>query len=113
MLLFGRKLSKQAISIISPGAVLISFVLSLGAVVQLSALPEKLHQVVLFEWLPLLKVDIGYLLDPLSSVMILVVTGIGFLIHVYATGYMAHEHGPRHGGFYRFFGYLNLFVFFM
>src|SRR6185295_17864669 len=56
---------------------------------------------------------IGFLLDPLSSVMILVVTGIGFLIHVYATGYMAHEHGPRHGGFYRFFGYLNLFVFFM
>ena len=45
--------------------------------------------------------------------MILVVTGVGFLIHVYATGYMAHEHGPRHGGFYRFFGYLNLFVFFM
>ena len=40
--------------------------------------------------------------------MILVVTGVGFLIHVYSTGYMAHE-----GGFYRFFGYLNLFVFFM
>src|SRR5947208_9034302 len=52
--------------------------------------------------------DWGFLLDPLSSVMILVVTGIGFLIHVYAVGYMAHE-----GGFYRFFGYLNLFVFFM
>src|SRR5208337_3608920 len=46
--------------------------------------------------------------DPLSSVMILVVTGVGFLIHVYSTGYMAHDNG-----FYRFFGYLNLFVFFM
>jgi NADH-quinone oxidoreductase subunit L len=52
--------------------------------------------------------DWGFLLDPLSSVMILVVTGIGFLIHVYSTGYMAHDNG-----YYRFFGYLNLFVFFM
>ena len=52
--------------------------------------------------------DWGFLLDPLSSVMILVVTGIGFLIHVYATGYMDHDNG-----YYRFFGYLNLFVFFM
>ena len=52
--------------------------------------------------------DWGFLLDPLSSVMILVVTGIGFLIHVYSTGYMDHDNG-----YYRFFGYLNLFVFFM
>src|SRR4030088_3186791 len=52
--------------------------------------------------------DWGFLLDPLSSIMILVVTGVGFLIHVYATGYMAHE-----GGFYRFFGYLNFFIFSM
>ena len=47
-------------------------------------------------------------IDPLSAVMILVVTGVGFLIHVYSTGYMAHE-----GGYYRFFGYLNLFMFAM
>jgi NADH-quinone oxidoreductase subunit L len=52
--------------------------------------------------------DWGFQLDPLSAVMILVVTGVGFLIHVYATGYMAHE-----GGYYRFFGYLNLFMFAM
>ena len=48
------------------------------------------------------------LLDPLSAVMLCVVTGVGFLIHVYSTGYMAHE-----GGYYRFFGYLNLFMFSM
>src|SRR5207248_2887024 len=54
------------------------------------------------------QMDWGFLLDPLSSVMILVITGIGFLIHVYSTGYMAHDNG-----YYRFFGYLNLFVFFM
>src|SRR5947208_15541368 len=55
-----------------------------------------------------LTADWGFLLDPLSAVMILVVTGIGFLIHVYSVGYMAHDNG-----YYRFFGYLNLFVFFM
>src|SRR5881296_3875155 len=52
--------------------------------------------------------DWGYLLDPLSCVMVLVVTGVGFLIHVYSIGYMGHE-----GGYYRFFGYMNLFMFSM
>ena len=50
----------------------------------------------------------GFYLDQLSMVMVLVVTGVGFLIHIYSVGYMAHE-----GGFYRFFAYLNLFMFFM
>ena len=50
----------------------------------------------------------GYQLDPLSAVMILVVTGVGFLIHVYSTGYMWEE-----SGYYRFFSYLNLFMFAM
>ncbi len=108
MLFFGRRLSKAAISIICPGAVGVSLLLSIAAVIQLAGLKEKIHQVTLFPWLPLMKVDMAYLLDPLSSVMILVVTGIGFLIHVYSVGYMGHE-----GGYYRFFGYLNLFVFFM
>jgi NADH-quinone oxidoreductase subunit L len=50
----------------------------------------------------------GFLFDPLTAVMVGIVTGVGFLIHVYSTGYMAHE-----GGYYRFFGYLNLFMFSM
>src|ERR1044071_1819797 len=50
----------------------------------------------------------GFYLDQLSMIMVLVVTGVGFLIHVYSVGYMAHE-----GGYYRFFAYLNLFMFFM
>src|SRR6516225_8856012 len=50
----------------------------------------------------------GFYLDQLSMVMVLVVTGVGFLIHIYAVGYMGHE-----GGYYRFFAYLNLFMFFM
>jgi NADH-quinone oxidoreductase subunit L len=111
---------KTLIKFICPGAVLLSFVFSVGAVMQLSALPERTHQIIQFNWiaglpvhmangqLATFQVDWGFLLDPLSSVMILVVTGIGFLIHVYATGYMDHDNG-----YYRFFGYLNLFVFFM
>jgi NADH-quinone oxidoreductase subunit L len=50
----------------------------------------------------------GFYLDQLSTVMVLVVTGVGFLIHIYSVGYMGHE-----GGYYRFFAYLNLFMFFM
>jgi NADH-quinone oxidoreductase subunit L len=87
---------------------------------QLSQQAHKVQEVINFTWiaglpfhmsngqLALFQMDWGFLLDPLSSVMILVVTGIGFLIHVYSTGYMAHDNG-----YYRFFGYLNLFVFFM
>jgi len=108
------------VSLLCPGMVLASFLLSLGAVLQLTAKAEKFHEVVQFTWIAglpfkmstgataLFSADWGFLLDPLSSVMILVVTGIGFLIHVYSIGYMAHD-----GGYYRFFAYLNLFVFFM
>src|SRR5262249_16746774 len=52
--------------------------------------------------------DAGLLLDPLSAIWLLFVTGVGMLIHIYSTGYMAHE-----AGYYRFFGYLNLFMFSM
>src|SRR5260370_41741555 len=52
--------------------------------------------------------DWGFLLARISAVMALVVTGVGFLIHVYSIGYMGHE-----GGYYRFFGYMNLFMFSM
>ncbi len=112
--------AKFLISLFCPGMVLLSFLLSVAAAVQLSALPEKAHQVIQFTWMAGLPfrlaggsmatfaADWGFLLDPLSAVMILVVTGVGFLIHVYSIGYMAHD-----GGYYRFFGYLNLFVFFM
>ena len=108
------------VSLFCPGMVLLSFIFSAGAVLQLSQAPERIHQVIQFTWLAGLPfhmadgrlatftADWGFLLDPLSAVMILVVTGIGFLIHVYSVGYMSHDNG-----YYRFFGYLNLFVFFM
>jgi NADH-quinone oxidoreductase subunit L len=105
---------------ICPSLVLISFLLSVGAVWQLAQTPGRSHELILFTWIAGLpfqlagggaatfQADWGFLLDPLSSVMILVVSGIGFIIHVYSVGYMAHDQG-----YYRFFGYLNLFVFFM
>jgi NADH-quinone oxidoreductase subunit L len=111
---------KFLVSLICPGMVLLSFIFSAGAVVQLAQTPTRVHQVIQFTWLAGMPfhtttgalarfgADWGFLLDPLSAVMILVVTGVGFLIHVYSVGYMAHD-----GGYYRFFGYLNLFVFFM
>ncbi len=120
MLFFGRKLKNDVINALCVGSVFISFIFSAGSFLQLLSLPQdnRIAINVLFEWLPAVPfhmldgrianfvADWGFQLDPLSAVMILVVTGVGFLIHVYSTGYMAHE-----GGYYRFFGYLNLFMF--
>src|SRR5262245_24645675 len=112
--LVGPRLSKRAVSIVACGVVLLAFVVSAVAVVELSGLPVEDRHVTteIGTWLPLgevgakdLTVSWGFTLDPLSSVMILIVTGVGFLIHVYATGYMAHEEG-----FSRFFTYMNLFL---
>jgi NADH-quinone oxidoreductase subunit L len=122
MLFFGKRLPNGGVSVLCVGSVGLSFVYALGAVFQLLAAdPEhRVFQKVLFEWLtpgPMQMTgghtirfiaDWGYLLDPLSCVMVLVVTGVGFLIHVYSIGYMGHE-----GGYYRFFGYMNLFMFAM
>jgi NADH-quinone oxidoreductase subunit L len=120
--LVGKKLPKPAVATIAAGAVLIAFIFAAGAVYQLTQLPveERSHNVVLYHWIDggpahtksgdveRFSVDWGFLLDPLSAVMVLVVTGIGFLIHVYSAGYMYEE-----DGFYRFFAYLNLFMFSM
>src|SRR5438477_611969 len=122
MLLFGKRLPNSGVSVLCVGSVGLSFLYAVGAVLQLlAAEPDhRFFQKVLFEWLtpgPMqmtgghairFVADWGYLLDPLSCVMVLVVTGVGFLIHVYSIGYMGHE-----GGYYRFFGYMNLFMFAM
>src|SRR5438132_514345 len=120
--LFGKRMSKTVVGVIACTLVFISFIFSAGAVFQLLQLDSahRSHTVKLYEWInagpahtsegPLARfqADWGFLLDPLSSVMILVVTGVGFLIHIYSTGYMHDE-----DGFYRFFAYLNLFMFSM
>ncbi len=118
----GKKLPKKMIDFMACGLVGLSFLFSLAAVRQLLELPahERLVKIDLFTWIAAglgelrsgglapFQLSWGFQLDPLSSVMILVVTGIGFLIHIYSIGYMAHE-----GGYYRFFAYLNLFMFSM
>ena len=121
MLLVGRRLSRALVSWLCCGTVGLSFLLSLGVLRELLRLPgERVQEVILFTWLPSMpaltdvgawanfQVEWGYLVDPLSTLMILVVSGVGFLIHVYSIGYMAHE-----GGYHRYFGYLNLFMFMM
>jgi NADH-quinone oxidoreductase subunit L len=121
MLFIGRILPKVAVSFLCVGSVFLAFIHAAGAVFELisRAPDQRVFQQILFEWVtpgvmpaagsiaPFIA-DWGYLLDPLSCVMVLVVSGVGFLIHVYSIGYMAHE-----GGYYRFFGYLNLFMFAM
>ncbi len=108
MAIFARGRWKRAVSVFCPGMVLLSFVWSAAAVMTLSHEPARVHQVILASWLPPMGAEWGIYLDPLSAVMILIVTGIGFLIHLYSVGYMAHE-----SGYARYFGCLNLFVFFM
>ncbi len=130
MFFFGRKLDKKAVNAFCVGTVVIAFAWSCLAVWQYTQTWQPAHdngpyQTILYTWLGTgdaqhgitltgahgpfqFNADAGFLLDPLSSIWLLFVTGIGMLIHIYSIGYMAHE-----GGYYRFFGYLNLFMFSM
>ena len=103
----GKKLSKGIVPIIGAGSILASFAIALLIFFQLGDEPV---QVKVFEWFAAgkLNVDFAFMIDQLSVVFLLIITGIGFLIHVYSAGYMHDD-----DGFTRFFSYLNLFVFFM
>jgi NADH-quinone oxidoreductase subunit L len=111
--LFGKKIKNEAV-IGGLGTLMVacSFLVSCGILFQLMGLPaeQRVFEKVLFTWIQAgpFKADIGFLVDPLSAIMILVVTGVGSLIHLYSIGYM---HGEE--GFYRYFTYLNLFTFSM
>jgi len=111
--LFGRKLRNETlIGALGSGTVGIAFLLACAMFMQMlgSPIDERSHIVTLFPWISAgaLTVGFSYQVDQLSIVMMLIVTGVGFLIHVYAIGYM---HGDP--GFWRFFAYLNLFIFAM
>src|SRR5437867_4190943 len=128
MFFFGRKLQKQAVDAVCVGVVVLAFLLACGAVWQYTGYahdnPGRPYEKILYTWLGSdtghlnfvkkdgspapFHADAGFLLDPLSAIWLLFVTGVGMLIHIDSTGYMAHE-----GGYYRFFGYLNLFMFSM
>ena len=116
-----RSFSKRTAGLVATGAMAIAFLLSATAFIQLLGSTERYYKVTVASWIPPIPLEtangIGsfevpwaFTLDPLSGMMLLVVTGIGFLIHVYSIGYIDHE--PR-GGVARFFCYLNLFCFFM
>ena len=103
-------LSKSLIGFIGSGVILISFLISVSIFLALGNDPVKSHEIFLFDWISAgtLQVPLSFLVDPLSSIMLLIITGIGFLIHIYSIGYMHDD-----AGFGKFFSYLNLFIFFM
>ena len=114
---FGKRLSW----LVACSTMAVAGLLSIIAFVQLLGTEARLYEVTVATWIPPISLEtatgIGtfevpwaFRLDPLSAMMILVVTGIGFLIHVYSIGYMAHE---SRGAYARYFCYLNLFCFFM
>jgi len=110
--LFGKRFPKALVNTIALGSTALSFAYALWASAQFLALPAV--QVPYVEtygtWMASgsFAVHWGFWLDQLSFVMLLVVTGVGFVIHIFSVGYMAEE-----GGYYRYFAYLNLFMFFM
>src|SRR3982751_2576070 len=107
--LLGRRFSKNAVSAVAVGSVLLAFLWVIRTLMGVGSLEEPYVEKY-YTWMASGNFSIGvdFMVDRLSAVMLLVVTGVGLLIHIYAVGYMAHE-----GGFYRFFAYLNLFMFFM
>lgn len=107
----GRKyLSKTLIGIIGCGTVLASFVLSIWVFMQVKE--GNVHTAHYFNFLSVgdLKIPFAFKIDQLSSLFLLIITGVGFLIHVYSTAYMNHEKTDHYG---RYFSYLNLFIFSM
>jgi NADH-quinone oxidoreductase subunit L len=105
--LLGRRLSRRWVGLVACGTVGVAAALSLALAFHLTGLLERqLHQE-LFTWIGVgeFNVSVSFLLDPLSAVMILVVTWIGFLIHIYSVGYMGEDRN-----YSRFFAYLNLFA---
>jgi len=110
--LLGKRFIKneKIIGAIGTGAVFLSFLVSCKYFIQLLGDTVKSHENIVASWMSVgnLQVDWGFLLDPLSALMLMVVCGVGSLIHLYSIGYM---HGEE--GFYRYFSYLNLFVFSM
>jgi NADH-quinone oxidoreductase subunit L len=111
--LFGEKWPNKIVNTVALSATGLSFLCAVEAVREFLVYYEQTRQAFhkqFFDWIVAGTFRAGFDLqmDHLTVVMVLVVTGVGFLIHIYSTGYMAHE-----GGYYRFFSYLNLFMFFM
>ncbi len=111
-LFLGQRLPKRVVSTVACGVVGAAFLVAASDFFALKALPADHRAIVDVAWswitAGMFHVDVSFLLDPLSCLMALVVTGVGFLIHVYSVGYMSHDEGYK-----RYFLYLNLFTFSM
>jgi NADH-quinone oxidoreductase subunit L len=107
--LLGKRFSRRAVAAVALTFCFAAFAMAVWIASPFSSLSLP-HAEVVATWLRSgeFSVDFAFSLDQLSLVMLLVVTGVGFLIHIYSVGYMWEE-----GGYYRFFSYLNLFMFFM
>jgi NADH-quinone oxidoreductase subunit L len=111
---FGAKWPNKIVNSVAIGSTGLSFLGALEAVREFFDGGQVLFRKEFFTWIAAgnaagnFRAGFDLQMDQLTVVMVLVVTGVGWLIHIYATGYMAHE-----GGYYRFFSYLNLFMFFM
>ncbi len=112
--IFGRRFSKSMVNVFAIGSVVAAFLWVLKTLLGLGDL-NTAYSEHYFTWIQSGTFNVGcdFTVDRLTAIMLLIVTGIGSLIHIYSIGYMAHEHGPNFGGYYRFFAYLNLFMFFM
>src|SRR6202158_2200049 len=127
MFFFGRRLQKATVDAVCVGVVVVAFLFACFTVIEYTHFAHgtgRPFEKIVYTWLgsgdghlnfsqrdgtlASFNADAGFLLDPLSSIWLLFVTGVGMLIHIYSTGYMAHE-----SGYYRFFGYMNLFMFSM
>jgi len=107
----GRKsLSKQAIGIIGSSSILASFIVSIILFLQVKSSGAIIVDYFNFIDVASLKIPFSFQIDQLSSLFLLIITGIGFLIHLYSTAYMNDEEAPHYA---RYFAYLNLFVFSM
>ncbi len=110
--LVGSKLNKKTVGLIGCAAVGLSLFVAIAVFFHLISRPPANRSIVvdLFTWISSgsLQINISFLIDPLSVLMALVVTGVGFFIHVYSVGYMNADRA-----YWRYFSFLNLFVFFM
>ncbi len=109
---FGFRMGKQKVTFWALGTTGLSFLVAAGAFIELVGLPadHRVFETVIYTWIGsgTFTAEAGFLIDPLSGLFMLFVTGVGFLIHVYSVGYMGHE-----AAYPRFFCYLNLFMFSM
>lgn len=104
-----KAMPRKAAAVLASGVMLLSFLLSIGVFMEARTLAEPVVQ----HYFPFihagsLSIDFAFQIDQLSSLFLLIITGVGFLIHIYSAGYMGHDPGEV-----RFFAYLNLFVFSM